>query len=114
MAYSCCFSLGGNLDFLDSLQKWFITSTKGYNVWETDEVIAYELYRNLGLATLCIFVVTFCLFANIVDSVLVLLMVIMSIVDVCGFMHLWNVTIDTVRFEWQTMMDGNKRFAVSG
>ena len=27
MAYSCCFNLGGNLDFLESLQKSFITST---------------------------------------------------------------------------------------
>ena len=29
MAYSCCFSLGGNLDFLEFLQKCFITSTTG-------------------------------------------------------------------------------------
>ena len=29
MAYSCCFSLGGNLDFLDFLKKSFITSTFG-------------------------------------------------------------------------------------
>ena len=27
MNYSCCFSLGGNLDFLDFLQKSFITLT---------------------------------------------------------------------------------------
>ena len=27
MAYSYCFSLGGNLDFIDFLQKSFITST---------------------------------------------------------------------------------------
>ena len=29
MAYSCCFSLGRNLDFLDFIQKSFITSTPG-------------------------------------------------------------------------------------
>ena len=29
MAYSCCFSLGGNVDFLDFLQKSFITLTSG-------------------------------------------------------------------------------------
>ena len=29
MVYYCCFSLGGNLDFLDFLQKSFITSTTG-------------------------------------------------------------------------------------
>ena len=27
MAYSCCFSFGGNLDFLELLQKSFITTT---------------------------------------------------------------------------------------
>ena len=29
MAYSCCFSLGGNIDFPEFLQKSFITSTTG-------------------------------------------------------------------------------------
>ena len=29
MAYSCCFSFGGNLDFPEFLQKSFITSTTG-------------------------------------------------------------------------------------
>ena len=29
MAYSCCFSLSKNLDFLDFLKKRFITSTIG-------------------------------------------------------------------------------------
>ena len=29
MVYYCCFSLGGNLDFLDFLQKSFTTSTTG-------------------------------------------------------------------------------------
>ena len=32
MAYSVCFSFGGNLDFLDFLQKSFITSTTGIQV----------------------------------------------------------------------------------
>ena len=30
MVYYCCFSLGGNLDFLDFLQKSFITSTTDF------------------------------------------------------------------------------------
>ena len=29
MVHYCCFSLGGNLDFLDFLQESFITSTTG-------------------------------------------------------------------------------------
>ena len=30
--YSCCFSFGGNLDFLEYLQKRFITSTTEPNI----------------------------------------------------------------------------------
>ena len=33
MAYCCCFGLRGNLDFPDFLQKSFITSTPGQNVY---------------------------------------------------------------------------------
>lgn len=68
----------------------------GYATWETDEVIASELYRNLGLAVLCIFVVTLVLFGTIWYSTLVLAMVIISVVEVAGFMHFWGLTIDTV------------------
>ena len=32
MANSCCFSLGGNLDFPDFHQKCFITSTAGLSI----------------------------------------------------------------------------------
>jgi hypothetical protein len=28
-----------------------------YSAWETDEIIAYELTRNLSLAMICVFVV---------------------------------------------------------
>jgi len=68
----------------------------GYAAWETDEVIAAELYRNLGLAVLCIFVVTLVLFGHFWYSLLVLTMVILSVVEVAGFMHFWGLTIDTV------------------
>ena len=68
----------------------------GYAAWETDEVIADELYRNLGLAILCIFITTVILVGQLVCSVLVLLMVVMSLADVGGFMHFWGLTIDTV------------------
>ena len=68
----------------------------GYAAWETDEVIAEELYRNLGLAVICIFATTLLLVGQTVCSVLVLLMVIMALADVGGFMHFWGMTIDTV------------------
>ena len=70
--------------------------SQGYASWETDEVISEELYRNIGLAILCIFVTTIVLVGNLVCSILVLIMVIISLVDVGGFMHFWGLTIDTV------------------
>lgn len=68
----------------------------GYASWETDEVIAEELYRNIALAILCIFLTTLFLLANLRASILVLICVVFSLVDVGGFMHFWNLTIDTV------------------
>ena len=41
MVYYCCFSLGGNLDFLDFLQKSFTTSTTGCNTLiKTDSLVS--------------------------------------------------------------------------
>ena len=65
-------------------------------MWETDEVIAEELYRNIGLALICIFITTLFLLSNFVCSFLVLVCVVLSLVDVGGFMHFWGLTIDTV------------------
>ncbi len=70
--------------------------SQGYAGWETDEVIAYELYRNLGLAILCIFFTTIFLLGDLICSLLVLIMVFLSLIDVAGFMHFWGLTIDTV------------------
>ena len=70
--------------------------SQGYAGWETDEVIAYELYRNLGLAILCIFFTTIILLGHLICSLLVLFMVVLSLIDVAGFMHFWGLTIDTV------------------
>ena len=40
MAFSCCFRLGGNLDFRDFLQKSFITSTPGLHcLWSCPQVL---------------------------------------------------------------------------
>ena len=35
-----------------------------YSAWETDEVIARELWRNLGLAMAAVFVITFVLLVD--------------------------------------------------
>eukprot|EP00095_Tigriopus_kingsejongensis_P000432 maker-scaffold171_size289870-snap-gene-1.38 protein:Tk00432 transcript:maker-scaffold171_size289870-snap-gene-1.38-mRNA-1 annotation:"conserved hypothetical protein" len=70
--------------------------TMEYSNWETDQVIEVELYRNLGVSMVCIFVTTLILLANIPASLLVMLCVVMTLVDVLGFMHFWGLTIDVV------------------
>ena len=79
-----------------------------------------ELYRNLAIAMVCVFVTTFILIANMFACVLVLLCVVLTLVKlslnkslsiqhetncifsflfkICvnGTMHFWGLTIDTV------------------
>nr|KAG5711759.1 hypothetical protein BaRGS_023523 [Batillaria attramentaria] len=67
-----------------------------YLTWETNRVIQEELYRNLGLACLCVFLVTLILIAHVGTSLMVFSCVVFTLVDVAGTMHLWGLTIDTV------------------
>ena len=69
---------------------------KEYSNWETDEVITRELIRNLGIALACVFVTTLLLLADLLGSVYVLGTVALSLVDLCGFMAAWDITIDVV------------------
>jgi len=64
--------------------------------WETDEVIMEELYRNLSIAMICVFLTTFVLIANVFACTLVLVCVVLTLVCVNGSMHFWGLTIDTV------------------
>ena len=68
----------------------------GYSAWETDEVISFELYRNIGLALLCVFVVTLIFICDFVGALMIILCVFLTLVNVGGFMHFWGLTIDTV------------------
>lgn len=70
--------------------------SQGYASWETDEVITYELYRNLGLAILCIFITTTVFIGHLTCSLLVMGMVLLSLVHVAGMITFWGLTIDTV------------------
>ncbi|XP_033736833.1 protein patched homolog 1-like [Pecten maximus] len=67
-----------------------------YLQWYTNKVIQVELYRNLGLAVLCVFIVCLVLIANLFTSLMVLSCVLFTLVDVGGMMHFWGLTIDTV------------------
>ena len=80
-------------------------------------MIRRELFRNLGLALLCVFIVTLLLLADLWGSILVLICVTLTLVsfpilvclsnllfdryrffqvDVAGLMHFWGLTVDTV------------------
>ena len=60
------------------------------------QVISEELYRNIFLATVCVFATTWLLLFNLTASVLVLGCVVLTLVNVGGFIHFWGLTIDTV------------------
>jgi len=81
-----------SLRFQDQVFPW----ARIFASWETDEVIMEELYRNLIIAMICVFVTTFLLIANIYACFLVLLCVTLTLVCVNGTMHFWGLTIDTV------------------
>ena len=67
-----------------------------YSDLTTLEIITLELFRNICLAVVCIFFVTLLLLSDVVASLMVLGSVILTLVDVGGFMHFWGLTIDTV------------------
>jgi len=69
---------------------------KIYASWETDIIIGSELWRNLGLSVTCVIVITFLLLCNIQICILVVLMVILSLTDIIGFLHFWDITIDII------------------
>ena len=65
-----------------------------HSSWETDEILDKELYTNLFLAVVVVFLMTFGLLASMVQSIFVLSCVIMTLVDVGASMHWWGLTID--------------------
>ena len=68
----------------------------GYATWETDEIISLEIYRNMALAIVCVFITTLVFIGNLSGAILILICVCLTLVDVGGFMHFWGLTIDTV------------------
>jgi len=68
----------------------------GYAAWETDEVIAEEIYRNIAVAVVCVFFTTLLFICNLRGALLIISCVLLTLVNVGGFMHFWGLTIDTV------------------
>merc|ERR1712043_113343 len=67
-----------------------------YSVWEIDEIIRGELYRNLGLATIAIYFCTLILLSDFKGSLFCLLAVLLTLTNVSGLMYFWGLTVDTV------------------
>ena len=73
---------------------YFFSHSKVYSAWETDEIIGKELLRNLLLSLLCVAIITLLFLGDVFVCLIVLVVVIMTLVDIVGFMHFWGLTID--------------------
>ena len=88
-------AINAKKDTLGSEGRVFAHSAQ-YSDFVTLEIITAELLRNILLAVICIFVVTLLLLSNIFASAMVVGSVILTLLDVAGFMYWWGLTIDTV------------------
>jgi Niemann-Pick C1 protein len=61
----------------------------------TMETITSELLRNILLALLCVFLATLLLMAHLFVSLMVVLNVAMTLVNVAGCMWFWGLSIET-------------------
>lgn len=67
-----------------------------YQAWETDSIIAGELWRNLGLALGAVGLVALVMLGNLYLCLMVMACVMLTLVDVVGTLHFWDVTIDVI------------------
>jgi hypothetical protein len=65
-----------------------------YLVWENEEIVGTELWRNVGMAMVVVFAVTFFFLANLPICSMVLLCVILTLVDTVGFLFFWNIDMN--------------------
>ncbi|XP_028144181.2 protein patched homolog 1 isoform X1 [Diabrotica virgifera virgifera] len=70
--------------------------SKFFATWITDELIGIEVARNLQLALLCVMLCTIPLIANWQISCFIFFCVLITMVNVCGFMQRWGINIDLV------------------
>ncbi|CAI9739427.1 protein patched homolog 1 isoform X1 [Octopus vulgaris] len=69
--------------------------SKHYLEWRINSVLEWEIKRNLSLAFLSVFVITFMMIMNWKTSLLVVTGVIFTLVDISGSLNLWGLYIDT-------------------
>lgn len=65
-----------------------------YAGWETDEIIQWETFQNVGLSLLCVFIAAAMLLGHVQSCLTVFIHVCLCMVNVIGFAHFWGLTID--------------------
>lgn len=85
-----------DLIFTSNISGKVFAMALGYATWETDEIISIEIYRNMALGILCVFLTTLVFVSSLRGALLILACVCLTLADVGGFMHFWGLTIDTV------------------
>ncbi|XP_060517935.1 protein patched homolog 3-like isoform X2 [Cylas formicarius] len=70
--------------------------SKFFATWITDELIDIEVARNLELALICVMACTILLIADWQTCFWIFICVLITMVNVCGFMQKWGLTIDLV------------------
>lgn len=69
---------------------------KMFAPWTTDKLIGQEVSRNIILALICVMGTTVILIAEIQTCWWIFLCVLLTLLNVCGFMYFWGLTIDLV------------------
>ncbi|XP_076246094.1 patched domain-containing protein 3 isoform X2 [Calliopsis andreniformis] len=65
-----------------------------FSLWVTDKLIAQEVLRNVLLALICVMGMTGLLIAELQTCFWIFLCVFLTLLNVCGFMYFWGMTID--------------------
>ncbi|XP_072743546.1 patched domain-containing protein 3 isoform X2 [Anoplolepis gracilipes] len=67
-----------------------------FGPWTSDKMIIQEVSRNLMLALICVMSTTIILIAEIRTCFWILLCILLTLLNVCGFMYFWGQSIDMI------------------
>jgi Niemann-Pick C1 protein len=73
-----------------------LTNSLTLNTQEMLDIIKKELIRNVLLCLVAVLIITMILIAHPMTAFLVFLCVMLTLIDVLGFMHFWGLAIDNV------------------
>lgn len=85
-----------NINSASKIDGFSFVWSRMFGAWVTDKVIAQEVWRNIGLALICVMSTTAVLIAELQTCIWILMCVGLTLIDVCGFMYYWGLSIDIV------------------